>query len=145
MQEKITKNLIEQIIPIYGKVFQLPNLTLDQVKKVASENATEAERSEYYAFGITAFKSSAGILAIPCAGIIFGSIGIFRSFNVIIPIVLLVFLLFLSLGTTFEIVALKSKKKRQIQFTKKHLINAVFMAIFSTIFFSFLLFVGLHH
>lgn len=143
MQERITKAFIKKVAPIYGKIFNLSSMGTERINHISSNSATPEERDEYYSYGVTSFKTTAGILAFPVAAVNFASIGIFKGFNIIIPIVLLIFLILLCIGVAFELLHIKNKKNPQVAFTNRHLFWAVLIAILSTIFFSYLLFVGL--
>lgn len=141
MQEEITKRIIKKIVPIYGKVFKSPELSLENIERISSDSATQSERTEYYNCGVIAFKLTGIVFIIPFLIIFIGSLGVFRSFNIFIVLAIFIFTMLLSIGLTFELLKLKNEKTPQI-YTKKELYKGIWIGICSTIFFSYMVYVG---
>lgn len=141
MQEKITKSIIKKVVPIYGKVFKDPSLALGRIEQISSDSATQSERTEYYNCGVIAFKLTGIAFIIPFLAIFIGSLAVFRSFNFFIVIAIFIFTMLLSIGLTFELLKLKNEKTPQI-YTKKELRKGILIGICSTIFFSYMVYVG---
>lgn len=141
MQEEITKSIIKKVVPIYSKVFKSPELSLENIERISSDSATQSERTEYYNCGIIAFKLTGIVFVIPFLAIFIGSLAIFRSFNFFIVIAIFILMILLSIGLTFELLKLKNEKTPQI-YTKKELRKGILIGVFSTIFFSYMVYVG---
>lgn len=141
MQEEITKRIIKKIVPIYGKVFKSPELSLENIERISSDSATQSERTEYYNCGAIAFTLTGVNFLIPFLIMFIGSMAIFKSFNIFIILAIFILMMLLSIGLTFELLKLKNEKTPQI-YTKKELRKGILIGICSTIFFSYMVYVG---
>lgn len=142
MQEKITKAIIKKVVPIYGRVFKDNSLNLANIEEISSDNATIEQKTEYYKCGVIAFQLTGIAFMVPSIGLSIISIGIFRSYNIFLAIIISIFCMLLSIGLTFELLKLKNEKS-MVNYTPKELVKGIIIGITSTIFFNYLLYVGL--
>lgn len=142
MQEKITNVVIKKVVPIYGRIFKEPSFTLQNIERISSDLATQEERNEYYNCGVVAFKLTGVAFIIPLVLISIISIGILGGYNIFLPVLISIFCMLLSIGLTFELLQFKNKKSIQY-YTKKELIKGIIIGVCSSVFFSYMLYVGL--
>lgn len=142
MQEKITKAIIKKVVPVYGRIFKEPSFTLENIERTSSESATQNERSEYYNFGVVAFKLTGVAFIVPLVSLSIISIGVLGGYNIFVTILISIFCMLLSIGLTFELLKLKNEKSPQT-YTTKELRKGIIIGICSSIFFSYMLYVGL--
>ena len=138
MQEKITNSIIKKVVPIYGRMFKNQDLTVAHIEMISSDTATQKEKTEYYNYGMVAFKQTGVLFIIPFLLIFVGSVAIFRDYNIFLTIDIFIFCMLLSIGLTFELLALKKEDNRP-DYTRKELIKGIIIGICSTIFFSAML------